>query len=515
MLREYRLRDRGSSTSHVARKQDVDLISETNVDSRNSKSTKKEKGGPAKRKTSENSEQKIFATDKKIHSTAKVGILKRSTSLNQLRASDIANVAPMNPWVNFNVSPQELRLSATLTNGQCFNWMVVHQDVDELNMPWSESIDSNKGVEKLHTELKATLSPSSSPSRRKSSAWGTFNETQWLGVLRLSHDPDRCLVLTLKETRSSSWYRVLYIDPNTDITEHSHGTDSVSDILHSYFQLRTPLAPLYEYWSNIDTRLSRIAQVIPGVRIVQQDPVECLFSFLCSSNNNIPRITKILADCRHTLGRQLVRIESNHKENGPSQQPVPSFTFIDIYSFPTLSQWSTVSEDSLRNLGLGYRAKYVIQTRDLLSQLGGEQFLYQLRKYNTDNCDQYDSHIQDQLTQFSGVGKKVADCMALFSLDQTNSIPVDIHVQQIASRDYDANILSGKSLTPTVYRQVGNLFRTRFGVYAGWAHSLLFVAELPSFRDALPSDMVEEMEEWSKKEKEKKSAVKRKRKTID
>ena len=50
-----------------------------------------------------------------------------------------------------------------------------------------------------------------------------------------------------------------------------------------------------------------------------------------------------------------------------------------------------------------------------------------------------------------------------------------------------------KSLTPTLNKRVGDLFRDRFE-YAGWAHSLLFVAELPSFRSVLPDDVVAEMD---------------------
>lgn len=43
-------------------------------------------------------------------------------------------------------------------------------------------------------------------------------------------------------------------------------------------------------------------------------------------------------------------------------------------------------------------------------------------------------------------------------------------------------MLQYRSLTPTVYARVGDLFRERFGDRAGWAHSLLFAAELPGFK---------------------------------
>ena len=161
-----------------------------------------------------------------------------------------------------------------------------------------------------------------------------------------------------------------------------------------------------------------------------------------------------------------------------------------IYSFPTLTSLSSANEEELRTMGLGYRAKYIIETRDLLSKLGGRDFLINLRS-ETDS-----QIVQDELLQFSGIGRKVADCVALFSLDQIDAIPVDVHVQHIASRDYDPTVLgNAKSITPTIYKQVGDLFRTRFSSYAGWAHSLLFVGELPSFRGVLPADIVQQMDE--------------------
>jgi N-glycosylase/DNA lyase len=207
---------------------------------------------------------------------------------------------------------------------------------------------------------------------------------------------------------------------------------------------------------------------------------------------------------------------------------------LSIYSFPTLEQLKAATEDELRQLGFGYRAKFIISTRDQLLNLNGEEYLMNLRhghylqenyskqqitikEENSDHktdekkhqkCNNNTYHVvQEELLQFSGIGRKVADCIALFSLDQSNTIPVDVHVQHIASRDYDPTLLTSmntSTLTPTIYKRVGDLFRERFGTYAGWAHSLLFVAELPSFRDRLPYDIVEQMDKWKEYELEKK-----------
>jgi N-glycosylase/DNA lyase len=272
--------------------------------------------------------------------------------------------------------------------------------------------------------------------------------------------------------------------------------EEISTFLESYFQLETPLKPLYEEWSKNDPRLAKIAPCIPGVRIIRQDPIECLFSFICSSNNNIPRITKMLSLFRETFGQKLIDIPMRRDANqimgdGNDSTQQHEYQMMSLFSFPTLQELQSATEAQLRKMGLGYRAKYIIQTRDLLKANGGKDYMLSLRKID-DPCK-----VQEELLQYAGIGRKVADCVALFSLDQKDAIPVDVHVQHIASRDYDPSVLgTAKSLTPSIYKRVGDLFRDRFH-YSGWAHSVLFVAELPSFRDVLPETVVSEMDEVS------------------
>eukprot|EP00045_Choanoeca_perplexa_P023182 m.12553 g.12553 ORF g.12553 m.12553 type:complete len:421 (-) comp9977_c0_seq1:101-1363(-) len=303
----------------------------------------------------------------------------------------------------------------------------------------------------------------------QSFAWQQINESLYCGTI------DGVPYLCYQDTDQALYH---CLDPEVPAA-------TASAQLHQYFQLDTCLHQLYASWSMADNRLASIAKSIPGVRVLQQPPLECLISFICSSNNNIPRITQMLNKLKVTYGRK-----------------VTTFQSIDLYQFPSLDQLKIATEKDLRDFGFGYRAKFIVQTCTKLVELGGEPYLLKLR------CKPA-AEVREELLQLAGVGPKVADCIALFSLDQHDVIPVDTHVWQIAVRDYDPTLSQAKSLTPTIYKRVGDLFRERFGTHAGWAHSLLFAAELPLFASLLPVGLVKEMSAFKQHEKELKAQKKR------
>lgn len=79
--------------------------------------------------------------------------------------------------------------------------------------------------------------------------------------------------------------------------------------------------------------------------------------------------------------------------------------------------------------------------------------------------------IREELTSLMGIGNKVADCIALFSLDCPSSIPVDTHVFQIAQKlGYVKGLSKVNSMNEKTYIAIGDAFRNKFGDYAGWAH---------------------------------------------
>ncbi len=70
--------------------------------------------------------------------------------------------------------------------------------------------------------------------------------------------------------------------------KHKEEKEQVNEVLYNYFQLQIPLKPLYNGWFKNCKRHCQIAEVIFGVCILHKQSLECLFFFLCSSNNNIP-----------------------------------------------------------------------------------------------------------------------------------------------------------------------------------------------------------------------------------
>ncbi len=154
-------------------------------------------------------------------------------------------------------------------------------------------------------------------------------------------------------------------------------------------------------------------------------------------------------------------------------KPLAQIDGVTYHCFPTLEALAEAEEPELFGLGFGYRARVLVKAARELAKCG-EAWLYRLRQASYEQA-------HAELLTLPGVGHKIADCVCLFSLDKPQAIPVDTHVWQIARRDYLPE-LRGRSLTERAYWQVGDLFRQRFGEYAGWAHNLLFAAELPPFR---------------------------------
>ncbi|XP_065127384.1 N-glycosylase/DNA lyase isoform X1 [Paramisgurnus dabryanus] len=311
--------------------------------------------------------------------------------------------------------------------------------------------------------------------------WRETADGHWTGVMQGK-------VWTLTQTENTLWYYVYGYQINAEedngvkckikeeksskvminmnqvegdlCTVMSELDNKDEERLREYFQLDVKLGDLYRDWSTLDPHFKQIANVFTGVRMLRQDPVECLFAFICSSNNHISRIQGMIDRLCQTLGTSLCTLDG-----------------VAYHDFPSLQVLADDSvEKRLRDLGFGYRARFLQQSAQIIVNSRGPDWLKSLRSA---------PYIQarDALRALPGVGLKVADCVCLMSLDKSEAVPVDTHVWQISRRDYNCDAGSTqKTLTDKVYKDICDFFRNLWGPYAGWAHSILFCADLKRFQ---------------------------------
>ncbi len=138
-----------------------------------------------------------------------------------------------------------------------------------------------------------------------------------------------------------------------------------------------------------------------GIRILNQDSWEALFSFVISQQNNIKRIKGIIARLCEAYGERL--------ENG-------------WYTFPSAERLAKLSVEDFEKLGTGYRAKYL--ERLAKSVASGELCLEKIKSMSLDEA-------RKSLLNIYGVGVKVANCALLFGFGFYDAFPVDVWMKRV------------------------------------------------------------------------------------
>jgi len=190
-----------------------------------------------------------------------------------------------------------------------------------------------------------------------------------------------------------------------------------------------------------DPLLDRAFEEYAGMRLVRDPVFPCLISFICSAQMRVSRI--------HGMQMRLAREYGDEIE----------FDGNTYYAFPRPKQLAARSEAELRDLSLGYRAPYVQATAELVAT--GEVDSRAALELDYEDARKH-------LTQFVGVGDKVADCVLLFSLGFTEAVPLDTWIQS-AIADYYPDCDRGG------YVSTSRAIREQFGgQFAGYAQTYVF-----------------------------------------
>lgn len=100
-------------------------------------------------------------------------------------------------------------------------------------------------------------------------------------------------ILTLRQDPTHLYYRAIF-PSSSPIKQEPDAPDSTAELIRDYFNLSVDLTGLYEKWSSRDSHFKKTAPKFTGIRMLRQDPWENLISFICSSNNNIIRISQMV-----------------------------------------------------------------------------------------------------------------------------------------------------------------------------------------------------------------------------
>jgi len=133
---------------------------------------------------------------------------------------------------------------------------------------------------------------------------------------------------------------------------------------------------------------------------------------------------------------------------------------MEVYRFPTPEELSEATEDELRELGVGYRAKYIVESVKIIQETD----------FNHEDIKNMEySEAREEMKRLYGVGDKVADCVLLFSLGFIEAAPIDTWGYKVLESHYP-------DLHTDDYDQLSENLREYFGEKAGYAQEYLFHA---------------------------------------
>ena len=205
------------------------------------------------------------------------------------------------------------------------------------------------------------------------------------------------------------------------------------DYFQNFFDLNTDYSAIKNTLSTKYSLLQNAINFGRGIRILKQDILETIISFIISANNNIKRIQKSI---------EFICENAGEKRNG-------------YYSFPRLEKLCLLDESFFVKAGLGYRAKYMVQAISQLQEINLEES----KKLPTNKLKQL-------LESLSGVGPKVADCILLFSYSRKDVFPVDTWIRKVYVEDFKGKENNRKKIALALVEEFGEL--------SGYAQQYLF-----------------------------------------
>lgn len=212
--------------------------------------------------------------------------------------------------------------------------------------------------------------------------------------------------------------------------------------LRTFLQTEVNLTQTLATFPEQDEHLLAAVRACRGLRLLRQNPWECLASFILSSTKQIVQIRQIVRSLCQRYGQPVASGGSDAVAN----------------AFPTPARIAALSETDLRACKMGFRAPYLLAAARRVA--AGEINLDALAAGSMNET-------RLQLLRLDGVGEKIADCVLLFAYGYPTAFPVDVWVQRVITKYYFRN----RTVRPVRLRR---FITEHFGENAGYCQQYLF-----------------------------------------
>lgn len=237
--------------------------------------------------------------------------------------------------------------------------------------------------------------------------------------------------------------KIAYDEQRGLLMIHNADEEDFENIWRRYLDLDRDYSGIKAVLSEKDPVIREAIEFGRGIRILNQEKWETLISFIISQNNNIPRIKKCINSLAETLGTSAGEYEGR-----------------EYYSLPAPEVLAEATLDDLAPCRLGYRAKYLLETARKVRDEGIECL------ENLGRSEVSSSEACRALRDYCGVGPKVANCIALFSLEKFDSFPIDVWVRKVMNTMY--------GIDEDDLKAMADFAGETFGEYGGIAQQYLF-----------------------------------------
>ena len=221
----------------------------------------------------------------------------------------------------------------------------------------------------------------------------------------------------------------LYIDSNN--------MNNIENVIRKYLDLDRDYISIIENIKKCDDVLGKYLDKSIGLKMIKQDPIECIVSYIISQNNSVRNIKNSLDLISYKFGDKVMFLDKEY------------------YLFPSIDKLSKISLDEFRECKVGFRDRYLVDIiSDIVENRLNVNYIFEM---NSEDSLRY-------LMSFRGIGMKVASCILLFAYGKYDVYPIDTWVKKYMDTNYGIKD----------EKKIKEFCKEKYGKYSGLAIQYMF-----------------------------------------